>query len=132
MKCSRAMCSLVVDNEELFKIYKCSFILVSALYRVPYRFKEDLLPAKSHYFCYIGNYNICTVYTHVIQWDLHNMKGISALISRTTCTTSQVLVSGYSFNSSISMCNMLNLPVNSQGYSPVTSDNPRKPVCVRT
>lgn len=31
------------------------------------------------------------------------MKGISALIRRTTCTTSQVLVSGYYFNPSISI-----------------------------
>lgn len=31
------------------------------------------------------------------------MKGISGLIKRTTCTTSQVLVSGYSFNPSISI-----------------------------
>lgn len=80
----------------------CSFILVLALYRVPYHFKTDFFHTKSHYFYYLGNYNIYAVYTHVIQWDLHNMKGISALNSRTTCTTSQELVSGYSFNPSIS------------------------------
>lgn len=90
----------------------CSFILVSALYRVPYCFKKGLFPAKSHY-C-LGNDNICLVYTHVTQWDLHNMKGISTLISRRTCTTSQVLVSCYFFLAQGFPSCMLRLPVKSQ------------------
>lgn len=118
----------------------CSFILVWTLYGVPYCFKKELFLAKSRYFYYLVNYNICTVYTHEIQRDLHNMKGIRALISRRTCTTSQVLVSGYSLYASISVSHVKAsseqttfIWATAAEFATVEgSVNPRKPMCEDT
>lgn len=65
------------------------------------------------------------------------MKGISALIRRATCTTSQVLVSRYSFNPSVSI-SYVRAPSELLSFVWATateagtakgSINPKKPMC---